>query len=265
MSWKINTVSKTKIKNPTLIEGLPGVGNVGKITVEYLIDALKAKKILELSSEDLPHYVFVNEDNLIELPNIELYLATINKKQILLLSGDIQPTNETSCHRFCNQILDTFEKSKGKEIITLGGIALQEVPKDPSIYFAANNPKILKKYSAGAKPKKELHEIIGPIVGVTGLLPGLAGTRKIPAITLLAETFESPGYIGIKEAKKIIKHLNKKLELKLKEKKIDKDLEINVPKTKTPPKKKNIKIKKRTKKTENIPEETNGKTHHYIG
>ena len=139
------------------------------------------------------------------------------------------------------------------------------MPKDPSIYFAANNPKILKKYSAGAKPKKELHEIIGPIVGVTGLLPGLAGSRNIPAITLLAETFESPGYIGLKEAKKIIKHLNKKLELKLKEKKIDKDLEIEVPKIKTPVKKKNNKIKKQNKKIEKVPEEANGKTHHYIG
>jgi proteasome assembly chaperone (PAC2) family protein len=260
MSWQINTISKTKITNPTLIEGLPGVGNVGKITVEYLIDALKAKKILELYSEDLPHYVFVNEDNLIELPNIELYLATINKKQILLLSGDIQPPNEISCHRFCNQILDTFEKSKGKEIITLGGIALHKVPKEPSIYFAANNPKILKKYTAGAKPKKELHELIGPIVGVTGLLPGLAGKRNIPAITLLVETFESPGYIGIKEAKKIIKHLNKKLKLKLKEKQIDRDLEIDIPKIKIPTKKK--KINKQNKKIKKVLE---NKTHNYIG
>ncbi|MDP3917317.1 MAG: PAC2 family protein [Nanoarchaeota archaeon] len=225
MTWTIDKIARIPTGNSILIEGLPGVGNVGKIAVEYLIDKLKAKKIYELRSNDLPHYVFVNEKNIIELPSIDIYTTKVNGNNILLISGDIQPTSEVSCHNFCNKILDTFEKSKGKEIITIGGIALQEVPSNPGMYFTANSIKMLKKYSAGAKTKRELHEFIGPILGVTGLLPGLAGKRNIPAITILAETFESPRYIGINGARKIIKHLNKKLNLNLKNNKIDKELE----------------------------------------
>ncbi len=262
MSWNINKTSSISTKNPILIEGLPGVGNVGKIAVEYLIDALNAKKLYELSSNEMPHYVFVNEDDLIELPTVEIYSAKINGRNILLLSGDVQPSTESSCHSFCNTVLDTFEKNKGKEIITLGGIALKIVPENPEIYFTANNKEMLKKYSSNNKNNKKLHEFIGPIVGVTGLLPGLAGKKKIPAVTMLVETFENPGYIGINEARVVVKHLNKKLNLKLKEKDIDKELEIEIvadqedtsqPKKKVESKSKPIQTKSKIKQLKNVP------------
>ena len=46
MAWNVNQISKVKIKDPVLIEGLPGMGNVGKIAVDFLIDVLNAKKLL---------------------------------------------------------------------------------------------------------------------------------------------------------------------------------------------------------------------------
>jgi len=264
MSWTINKISNSGTR-PILIEGLPGVGNVGKIAVEYLIDSLNAKKVFEMKSNEFPHYVFVNEENMIEMPSIDVYSAKINRKNILLLSGDIQPTSERSCHEFCNKVLETFEKSKGKEIISLGGIALQEAPADPSLYFTATSKEMLKKYSAGAIPKKSLHEFIGPIIGVTGLLPGLAGKRKIPAVTILAETFESPGYIGFNEAKKIIKHLNKKLDLKLKDKDIDKELESAIIRPKARKKFKSKKEIKESEAPELIIEDNKEDNLNYIG
>ncbi len=267
MTWTINKVANTIAKNSILIEGLPGVGNVGKIAVEYLIDSLKAKKIYELKSNEFPHYVFVNEENLIELPSIEVYQAKVNGKSIMLLSGDVQPISEISCHNFCDKIIDTFQKSKGKEIISLGGIALHDVPANPQLYFTGNSKKMLEKYSAGAIPKRKLHEFIGPIVGVTGLLPGLAGKRKIPAITILAETFESPGYLGLNEAKKIVKYLNNKISLNLKEKDIDRELEMVkiAPKKKKAPKLKKTELKRIISEELNKTNKTNEDNLDYIG
>ena len=73
-TWKIDHICKNpKLKNPILIEGLPGIGNVGKVTVDFLIDELKAKKLYEITSNTFPHSVFVNEDNLVELPKIEVF------------------------------------------------------------------------------------------------------------------------------------------------------------------------------------------------
>ncbi|MEK6812859.1 MAG: PAC2 family protein, partial [Nanoarchaeota archaeon] len=106
MAWQINQVAKVTIKNPVLIEGLPGVGNVGKIVVDFLIDSLGAKKLFEITSSQLPHCVFVNEENMVELPEIEVYYKNIGNRTLLFLAGDIQPINEQSCYEFCHAVLD---------------------------------------------------------------------------------------------------------------------------------------------------------------
>ena len=48
---------KPKLKNPILIEGLPGIGNVGKLAVEHLIDKTNAVKFAEIYSKDFPPQV----------------------------------------------------------------------------------------------------------------------------------------------------------------------------------------------------------------
>ncbi len=59
--WKIKQIGKKpKLKSPILVEGLPGIGNVGKVVVDFIIDKLKAKKLYEFSSYSFPHSVFVN-------------------------------------------------------------------------------------------------------------------------------------------------------------------------------------------------------------
>ncbi|MFH1592758.1 MAG: PAC2 family protein [Candidatus Woesearchaeota archaeon] len=215
MTWKINKVSSPKIKNPILIEGLPGVGNVGKIATDFMIDSLGAKKLFEITSYNLPHCVFVNENNLVELPTIEVFYKNFKNHTLLLLAGDIQPLDEPSCYEFCDQILDMIEGFKGKkEVITLGGIALERNPKQPKVYATANNQKIRKKY-AGRIMNNSIFGVVGPIIGVSGLLVGLAGKRNIPAVSFLAETYGHPTHLGIRSAKEILRLLNQNLKLNL--------------------------------------------------
>lgn len=215
MSWQINKTSNENVKEPILIEGLPGIGNVGKIATDYIIEKIGAKKIYEISSYKFPHCVFVNEKNLIELPVIEIYHKKIKNKSFLFLVGDVQPMDEVTCYEFCDRILDIMQKFKAKEIITIGGVATERIPKHPKVYCTGNNKNIIKRYKAKNKIKN-LNTIVGPIIGVSGLLIGLAKKRKIAGISLLAETFAHPNYLGIKSAKEILKILNQKFNLKLK-------------------------------------------------
>ena len=50
-----------KLKDPILIEGLPGLGMVGNIAMQYLIKQLKAKKFAKLYSPHFPYYVIVTK------------------------------------------------------------------------------------------------------------------------------------------------------------------------------------------------------------
>lgn len=224
MSFEIKELAKIKVKNPVLIEGLPGIGNVGKIAVDFMIDSLKAKKFIEVYSSSFPNSVFINENNLITLPKISLHYKKVKNKDLIFLAGDVQPIDERSCYEFCEIVLNIFKKFKGSEIITLGGIGLPKIPKDPRIFCTANNNNIIKKYKT-----KELNEkifgTVGPIMGVTGLLVGLAEKYKIQSIALLAETFNYPGYLGLRGADQILKLLNKKFELKLNLKELEEEID----------------------------------------
>jgi len=227
MVWSINLLRKKmpELRNAVLIEGLPGIGNVGKVAADFLIDELKAVKIMEFLSYSMPHSVFVNEKNLVELPSIELYLKRMKKRDILILTGDIQPIDEESSYEFSEKILDIMQEVKGKEIITLGGIGLAEEPNTPKIFCTGTSKKIIREYKEKTSINDKIYGVVGPIVGVSGLLLGLAKRRKMEAITLLSETYGHPMYLGIKGSREILKVLNKKLQLKINIKELDKEIE----------------------------------------
>jgi hypothetical protein len=225
MSFKINKINQeSKIKTPILIEGLPGIGNVGKIALDFMIENLNAKKIYEIKSKKFPNSVFINEANLAELPKIEIYHKRIKNQDLIFLSGDIQPIEDESCYDFCEKILDLFQTMKGKEIITLGGIGLSSPPENPKVFCTGNSKEIIKKYQKNNQLNNNLFGLVGPIMGVSGLLLGLGKERKIPSISLLAETYGHPSYLGIKGAREILKKLNKSLSLNINLKDLDKEI-----------------------------------------
>ena len=215
-----------KLTKPILIEGLPGIGNVGKVAVDFIIEELKAVKIYDIFSYTFPHSVFVNEQNMVELPSIEMYYKKYDGKRsdLLLLAGDIQPVDEVASYEFCDGILDIFEQFKGQEVITLGGIGLHQVGVVPKVYTTGNSKDIIKRYASDTGMIDKLYGVVGPIVGASGLLLGLAQRRNIPAVTLLAETIAHPMYLGIKGAREISKVLDKKLQLKLSIRKLDREI-----------------------------------------
>jgi len=45
------------LRAPILIEGLPGVGNVGKLAAEHLVEQMKAVKFADIYSKHFPPQV----------------------------------------------------------------------------------------------------------------------------------------------------------------------------------------------------------------
>ena len=221
--WTITTHHEPHAKDATLIEGLPGIGNAGKVVVDFILEQTEATKVASFFAPTLPNTVFVNEDNLVELPKIELYHATLDGKDYLLLTGDVQPSDERSSYAFSNALLDKAEASGAKRIITLGGIGLQEEPKDPTVYCTGNDETYIKRFlDQGAS--KEVYGTVGPIIGVSGLLLGLAKQRHIPAVALLVETLGHPMYLGLKGAKAVMQLLMKTIGFELSLKDLDDEI-----------------------------------------
>jgi proteasome assembly chaperone (PAC2) family protein len=48
---KIVYLEEPEFKSPIMVEGLPGVGNVGKLAAEHLLEQVKAKKFADIYSK----------------------------------------------------------------------------------------------------------------------------------------------------------------------------------------------------------------------
>ncbi len=229
-SWEIEWHVKRKpdLHKALLIEGLPGIANVGKIAVDFLTQELKAKHLASFYSHSFPHSVFINEDNLVEVPKIELWYKKYKdpkKRDILLLTGDVQPIDERSCYSFCEEVIKIVTEFGATEVITTGGIGLQALPEHPKVYVTANNKEFLKKFQKKTlKVETQIFGVVGPIIGVSGVLLGAAQRKQINAAALLAETFAHQMYLGVKGATEILKVLNKQFKLKIKIDKMSKEI-----------------------------------------
>ena len=71
---------------------------------------------------------------------------------------------------------------------------------------------------------KKIFGTVGPIIGVTGLLVGLAKEYKINAICLLAQTFGHHNYLGIKGARELLKILDDQFKFNLNFNSLDKEI-----------------------------------------
>jgi len=205
---KKNFEKLPKLRNPVLIEGLPGMGQVGKIAVDFLIDELEPKLLYKIYSHDFWHSVYFNDDGFVELPSVCLYYAKGKKRDLLFLAGDDQPNSPRASYQFSEKILDMAEELGCREVITLGGIGLPSEVKNPQVFGAVTGKDILNKYSS-LKIDFRLGKKIEAIVGASGLLLGLARLRNINGMALLTETYGHPSHLGFKEAKGILTHLKK--------------------------------------------------------
>lgn len=204
-------LKKPRLKNPVLVEGLPGVGNVGKLAAEHLIDELKAKKFLEIYSSDFPPQVFVNADGTIKLVKNEMYYAKRKSGDIIILTGDFQGMSSRGQYMLAEAVLDIAESMGVEMIYTLGGYGLGMEVEHPRVIGAATHPEIVKTL--------EKHGVVfkgeegGGIIGASGLLPGLGMLRGMRGACLMGET---SGYIvDPNSAREVIKVLTKMLKIRI--------------------------------------------------
>jgi len=209
----VKYIQKVELKNPVMIVGLPGVGNVGKIAVDYIKDELKAVKFAEIYSKYFPPQVLIDSKSVIRLVNNELhYIKGNNDFDLILLTGDYQGLSSEGQYELSDRILKIAKEHKVKMIYTLAGYAKGYTNGKPLVWGAVNNKdliKILKKYNIS----HEREEIGGSLVGASGLLLGIGIQYGIDAICLMGET--SGYFIDPKSAESLVKAIAKILNIKI--------------------------------------------------
>ncbi|PIN99628.1 hypothetical protein COT72_05105 [archaeon CG10_big_fil_rev_8_21_14_0_10_43_11] len=217
--FDIKTFSQPTIKNPVLIEGLPGIANVARISVDLLVEKLGAQKMYEIYSHHFPAFVMIEDDSTITLPKIDVYHVRAGERDLILVVGDVQAADEYN-YALCEKII---ELTQPKEIITIGGMALLEAK--PRVHGVVTTPELktkLEPYSLVF----DGNDTVSLVVGAAGIFLGLAKNKNIPGFGLLVETDASPTHFGIKAAKGVLEILAKHLALDLDLSNIENDIAL---------------------------------------
>jgi uncharacterized protein (TIGR00162 family) len=204
----IDEKASIKPKNPILIEGLPGLGMVGRIATRYLAKQLKADRFALLHSPHFPYYVIVDKKGSARLLRGEFrYWKSPLNNDLIFFTGDSQAQTIEGQYEIAETILNFAQKHNVQTIVTLGGYR-NEATETPEVIATATDPATLQKaIAADASPSPPGN----PIVGTAGLLIGMARFKKMHALCLLGET---RGYLpDPKAAKSILQVLLKMLDI----------------------------------------------------
>jgi uncharacterized protein (TIGR00162 family) len=174
-------------QSPLMIEGLPGIGQVGKLVAEYMIHMLKAEKIAEINSLYFPPQVIIEEDGTVRLVRNELYHCSAEGKDLIFLVGDYQSTSNEGHYILADFYVELAGDLGVKRIYTLGGFGVGHLVNEPRVLGAVSR-KELRPALEEAGVTFQRDEPGGGIIGAAGLMLGLSALRNIDAVCLLGET-----------------------------------------------------------------------------
>ena len=208
----VHRVKEVTLKDPILVEGLPGVGHVGKLVADHMVEELHAEKIIEIYSPHFPPQVMVKEDGTIKQVRNEIfaYHGKENEPDLLILIGDYQSATNEGHYELAGIFLDIAESFNVSRIYALGGYGTGQFVDKPTVMGAATRIELVEEMKQHEVVFQE-NEPGGGIIGVSGLLLGLGGLRDIEAVCLMGVT---SGYlVDPKAAQEVLRVLSKALKI----------------------------------------------------
>lgn len=203
---QVHTENMPKLHNPVMVCGLPDSGNVAKLVIEQLVKQLKAKKFADIYSSSLPPRVRILEDGTVEVMKHSMFYWTGgDAKDIILYTGDAQPTNPEAAYALADKALEIGQSLGADTVLTVGAYITGEFSGEPKVFGTGTDKELLKELEAmGVSPITE-----GSITWMNGLLVGLSKLRNMNAVFLSGET---SGYIvDAGAARSVLRVLSKKL------------------------------------------------------
>ena len=184
--FEIETVAEPAVHEPVVVEGLPGVGHVGKLAAEHLLEELDGELVRRVYSTHLPPQVSI-EEGVTQLASAEVHALDADGTDLLVLTGDHQAGDSVGHYGLSGAFLDVAEGFGTEMIYTLGGVPTGELIQEYDVIGAVNTPDSRDRLEAAGVEFRE-DEPAGGIVGVSGLLLGLGARRGMPAACLMGET-----------------------------------------------------------------------------
>ncbi|MUV89358.1 proteasome assembly chaperone family protein [Halapricum sp. CBA1109] len=185
--YDVEILAEPELESPVLIEGLPGVGHVGKLAAEHVLEELDSEVIARVYSTHFPPQVSV-EDGRTELAHTEFTAVTTDSgPDVVVLTGDHQAQDNAGHYGLADTFLDVAERFGVERVFALGGVPTGELIEEYDVLGAATSDDLIDDLTEAGVDFRE-DEPAGGIVGVSGLLLGLGERRGFSAACLMGET-----------------------------------------------------------------------------
>ncbi|MES3516953.1 MAG: proteasome assembly chaperone family protein [Natronomonas sp.] len=185
--FDVERLADPELDDPVLIEGLPGVGHVGKLAAEHLLEELESELVRRVYSEHFPPQVTV-EDGQTTLACAEFHaIEGTTGPDLLVLTGDHQAGDGPGHYRLADRFLDVAAAFDVGMVYALGGVPTGELIEEPAVLGAATTEDRVETLQESGVEFRE-DEPAGGIVGISGLLLGIGERRGYDAACLMGET-----------------------------------------------------------------------------
>lgn len=209
METEADILKTLEFETPTVIEGTPGIGHVGKLVVEHIIDELDAEKFAEIYSPHLPPESLV-ESGRSKPATIQLYGS--EEHDLILVTSDYLSVDNEGHYHITDELLNVVEEHDSELLLPIGGLDVSEEGEEavgggglqegmqeawrtggmgaelesPDVYGVVNDLS-LRDRMMDAGVKFDPDTTFGGVACISGLLLSLGERRGLNAAYLMGE------------------------------------------------------------------------------
>ncbi|HIG38466.1 MAG TPA: hypothetical protein EYQ15_04080 [Candidatus Poseidoniales archaeon] len=173
-------------EHAAILEAVPGVGNVGKIVVDSLVDKHPSRTIGWILHPDFPPHSTLDGNGLVSPPRININSILLpDGRTVITVGGPLQPMTAAGQHEVSEAILEMASESGTPQLLVLAGLAAGT--DDREIHVICADAEVRKNLEANDIPVSREHPKAG-MIGIAGLLISLSPLYGVPTVGLVAET-----------------------------------------------------------------------------
>lgn len=179
---EIRLDTNPNLEEPVLVEGLPGVGLVGKIATDHIVDTLEMTHVGSVDCEGLPKIAVYGDDSRGVEPPVRVYAD--EERDILALQSDI-PVSRDTASDFARVVTDWIQELNAFPIY-LSGLPQEDhdVTEIPSVFGVATGDAASRLEANDVDTPTERGVIGGP----TGALVNRAEAVGLDSCGLVVES-----------------------------------------------------------------------------
>ncbi|GAB3674664.1 proteasome assembly chaperone family protein [Halopiger thermotolerans] len=168
-----------ELESPTLVEGFPGVGLVGKIATDHLVDELEMDYYASVDCDGLPRIGVYRGGDQQARPPVRLYAS--EEHDLLALQSDAPISSQAVSN--VAECITRWIVDQNATPLYLSGLPAEREEGRPSIYGIATGASVelLERHDVAAPPED------GVVTGPTGALINRAAQRELDSLGIVVE------------------------------------------------------------------------------